>query len=216
VASFCRQSYVLLWAGLLKGLQLALWPRLRPALGDYAYPAAYPVSLRLFALATWYCGSLRSPVALALLVFAALGTWGLRRGDYLIEGGHDLGDVIVGGRVYNGTALPELAGRYVFGYWSDGFVPGDAILLVATPPPGWNATAFPDFAANLTPEDIGMWSVQRLNVTGPPAGEAFLLGFGEDEESELYALTTGVAGPDASTATGRVWKIVPAEAASGI
>ncbi|WP_243669380.1 hypothetical protein [Methanoculleus chikugoensis] len=36
-----QASHVLLWAGLLKGLQLALWPRLRPALGgDYAYPAA--------------------------------------------------------------------------------------------------------------------------------------------------------------------------------
>ncbi len=77
-----QACYVLLWAGLLKGLQMALWPRLRPALGEYAYPAAYPASLLLFALATWYCGLLRVPVALALLVFVALGIWGLRRGDY--------------------------------------------------------------------------------------------------------------------------------------
>ncbi|KLK88610.1 hypothetical protein SZ63_06325 [Methanoculleus sediminis] len=76
---------VLLWAGLLKGLQMALWPRLRPALGDYAYPAAYPASLLLFALATWYCGLLRLPVALALLVFAALGAYGIRRGDYRLR-----------------------------------------------------------------------------------------------------------------------------------
>ncbi|MDN7013647.1 PQQ-dependent sugar dehydrogenase [Methanoculleus sp. FWC-SCC3] len=130
----------------------------------------------------------------------------------IIEGGRDLGDVIVGGRVYNGTALPELSGRYVFGYWSDGFIPGDVILLAATPPPGWNASAFPDSAANLTAGDVAMWSVQRLNVT--PTGEAFLLGFGEDEESELYVLTTGVAGPDPSTATGRVWKVVPGNAAA--
>ncbi|WP_261595997.1 DUF2298 domain-containing protein [Methanoculleus formosensis] len=73
---------VLLWAGLLKGLQMALWPRLRPALGDYAYPAAYPASLLLFALATWYCGLFHAPVALALLVFLALGVYGIRRGDY--------------------------------------------------------------------------------------------------------------------------------------
>ena len=77
-----QACYVLLWAGLLKGLQMALWPRLRPALGEYAYPAAYPASLLLFALATWYCGLLRVPVALALLVFVALGIWGLQRGDY--------------------------------------------------------------------------------------------------------------------------------------
>lgn len=77
-----QASSLLLWAGLLKGLQLALWPRLRPVLGDYAYPAAYPASLLLFALATWYCGFLRIPVALALLLFVALGIYGLYRGDY--------------------------------------------------------------------------------------------------------------------------------------
>ncbi|WP_235808235.1 DUF2298 domain-containing protein [Methanoculleus horonobensis] len=76
---------VLLWTGLLKGLQMALWPRLRPALGDYAYPAAYPASLLLFALATWYCGLLRLPVALALLVSILLGIYGIRRGDYRLR-----------------------------------------------------------------------------------------------------------------------------------
>ncbi len=80
------QAYdVILWAGLLKGLQLALWPRLRPALGSLAYPAAYPASLLLFALATWYCGLLRVPVALALLVFLGLGLYGIRRGDYQLR-----------------------------------------------------------------------------------------------------------------------------------
>ncbi len=135
----------------------------------------------------------------------------------VIEGGRDLGPVIIGGRVYNGTAVPDLSGRYVFGYWNGNFA-------AATPPPGWNASAFPDSAENLTPEDVAMWRLQRLNVTATPAepADTFLLGFGEDEDSELYVLTTGVAGPDASTATGRVWKIVPAgadpvavEAASG-
>jgi YYY domain-containing protein len=80
------QAYdVLLWAGLLKGLQLALWPRLRPALGGLAYPAAYPASLLLFALVTWYCGLLRVPVALALLVFLGLGIYGIRRGEYRLQ-----------------------------------------------------------------------------------------------------------------------------------
>ncbi|KDE55832.1 plastocyanin [Methanoculleus sp. MH98A] len=130
----------------------------------------------------------------------------------VIEGGHDLGVVFVGGRVYNGTALPDLAGRYVFGYWSTGFDVANATLLVATPPAEWNATAFPDSAENLTPEDVAMWSLQRLNVTGTPAGtlDAYLLGFGEGGESELYALTSEDAGPDAANATGTVWKIVPA------
>ncbi len=76
---------VLLWAGVLKALQMALWPHLRPALGDYAYPAAYPASLLLFALATWYCGLLRIPVTLALLLFFVLAALALWRGSYRTE-----------------------------------------------------------------------------------------------------------------------------------
>ena len=125
----------------------------------------------------------------------------------IIEGGHDLGSVIIGGRVYNGTALPDLSGRYVFGYWS-------GTLAAATPPAGWNASDFPGTAGALAPGDIAMWRIQRLNVTGTPV-DPFLLGFGVDEDGEIYALTTGVSGPDASTATGRVWRLVPAGAASG-
>ena len=64
---------------------MVLWPHIHPALGDYAYPAAYPVSLLLFALATWYCGLLRIPVTLALLLFAALAVFALWRGDYRID-----------------------------------------------------------------------------------------------------------------------------------
>ncbi|MDN7013648.1 plastocyanin [Methanoculleus sp. FWC-SCC3] len=128
----------------------------------------------------------------------------------VIEGGRDLGVVFVGGRVYNGTALPDLSGRYVFGYWSTGFDVANATLLVATPPAEWNASAFPDSAENLTPEDVAMWSLQRLNVTPTGTLDAYLLGFGEDADAELYALTSEDAGPDTGNATGAVWKIVPA------
>ena len=76
---------VLLWAGLIKLLQMTLWPSLRQTLGDYAYPAAYPASLLLFALATWYCGFFRIPVILALLLFILLGS-GASGGDYWIPG----------------------------------------------------------------------------------------------------------------------------------
>ena len=135
----------------------------------------------------------------------------------IIEGGHDLGVVLVGGRIYNGTEIPGLAGRYVFGYWSDNFAAGNAALLAATPPAGWNASEFPGSAENLTPGDVAMWRLQRVNVTGTPAGTvaAFLLGFGEDENSDLYVLTTDLGGPDASTAIGRVWKVVPANVTPG-
>ncbi len=113
---------VLLWAGLLKGLQMALWPRLRPALGDYAYPAAYPASLLLFTLMTWYCGLLRVPVALALLVFLALGVWGIRRGDYRLS---EIRSLLSWDAVFLVGFLFALAVRFVnppIGYFSEQYM----------------------------------------------------------------------------------------------
>jgi glucose/arabinose dehydrogenase/plastocyanin len=124
----------------------------------------------------------------------------------IFEGGRDLGIVVVGGNVYRGTAVPELEGKYVFGYWSDSRTVGNGTLLVATPPEGWAA---PQSAANLTPEANAMWEVQPVNIT---SGEnetlgMFLRGFGEDAERDLYVLTNDVGGPDNSTSTGRVWRV---------
>jgi Uncharacterized membrane protein len=113
---------VLLWAGLLKGLQLALWPRLRPALGDYAYPAAYPASLLLFALATWYCGLLRIPVALALLIFLGLGAYGIRRGEYRLR---EIRGLLAWDAVFLVGFLFALAVRFVnppIGYFSEQYM----------------------------------------------------------------------------------------------
>ena len=126
----------------------------------------------------------------------------------IFEGGRDLGIVVVGGNVYRGTAVPELEGRYIFGYWSDSRTVGNGTLLAATPPAGWAA---PQSAANLTPEANAMWEVQMVNIT---SGEnetlgMFLRGFGEDAERELYVLTNDVGGPDPSTSTGKVWRVVP-------
>nr|WP_303715137.1 PQQ-dependent sugar dehydrogenase [Methanoculleus marisnigri] len=124
----------------------------------------------------------------------------------IFEGGRDLGIVVVGGNVYRGTAVPDLEGRYVFGYWSDSRTVGNGTLLAAKPPAGWAA---PQSAANLTPEANAMWEVQMVNIT---SGEnetlgMFLRGFGEDAERELYVLTNDVGGPDPSTSTGRVWRV---------
>ncbi|MCK9306509.1 MAG: PQQ-dependent sugar dehydrogenase [Methanoculleus sp.] len=126
----------------------------------------------------------------------------------VFEGGRDLGIVVVGGNVYRGTAVPDLEGKYVFGYWSDSRTVGNGTLLVATPPEGWDEGALPD-ATNLTPEANAMWEVQTVNIT---SGEnetlgMFLRGFGEDAERELYVLTNDVGGPDNTTSTGRVWRV---------
>ncbi|MCM2465011.1 DUF2298 domain-containing protein [Methanoculleus oceani] len=117
------QAYdVLLWVALIKGIQLALWPRLRPALGDYAYPAAYPASLLLFALATWYCGLLGVPVALALLVFVGLGAYGLSRGEYRPR---EIRDLLAWDAVFAVGFLFALAVRFVnppIGYFSEQYM----------------------------------------------------------------------------------------------
>ncbi|MDG6257830.1 MAG: DUF2298 domain-containing protein [Methanomicrobiaceae archaeon] len=64
--------YVVSWLAILKLLQMALWPNLRRGFADLAYPAAYPASLLLFTLVSWYLGLIHLPVQLALLPFVLL------------------------------------------------------------------------------------------------------------------------------------------------
>ena len=129
----------------------------------------------------------------------------------IFEGGHDLGIVIVGGDVYRGNTVVGLQGRYIFGYWSDSRTVGNGTLLAATPPAGWAEGALPPTAAGLTPEDNAMWQAQIVNATAQNSDTLgmFLRGFGEDADLDMYVLTSDVGGPDASTSTGKVWKIVP-------
>jgi len=129
----------------------------------------------------------------------------------IFEGGHDLGLVVVGGNVYRGTTVTGLDGRYLFGYWSDSRTVGNGTILAATPPTGWTEGALPETAASLTPEENAMWEVQTVNIiarNNETLG-AFLRGFGEDTNRDMYVLTNDVGGPDPSTSTGKLWKIVP-------
>jgi glucose/arabinose dehydrogenase len=106
-----------------------------------------------------------------------------------------LGMAVIGGYIYRGNTLPDLQGRYIFGDWSSNFNQGQGVLLVASPP-----------------ETEGeLWEIQELEVAGFPGGELghFLLSFGQDEENELYVLTSDSTGPTAST--GRVYRIVSPE-----
>ena len=125
----------------------------------------------------------------------------------IFEGGRDLGIVVVGGNVYRGTAAPNLEGKYVFGYWSDSRTVGNGTLLAATPPEGWTA---PESAENLTAGANAMWEAQSVNITGSENETLgmFLRGFGEDANQDLYVLTNDVGGPDNTTSTGRVWRVV--------
>ncbi len=43
----------------------------------------------------------------------------------VVELGHDVGNTVVGGVVYRGSALPSLQGAYIFGTWSNTFTAGN-------------------------------------------------------------------------------------------
>jgi glucose/arabinose dehydrogenase len=124
---------------------------------------------------------------------------GVRAGDPLIDpvieyanhhqpGG--LGAVVVGGHVYRGPALPQFAGRYVFGDWSLEFEEPNGTLFVASP------------------RKKGLWLMQELRVTTNPSGriDHYVLGFGQDSSGEVYVLVTKNTGPTGNT--GKVFKIV--------
>jgi glucose/arabinose dehydrogenase len=128
----------------------------------------------------------------------------------VVELGHDMGTAIVGGFVYRGSFLPELRGAYIFGAWSG---TGDGgRILVATPPPGLDLDAYPLEAGHVTPELNRMWTTREVQVAGSPDGQvhAYVRGFGEDEDGEVYVMVSREMGPDPGATTGEVLRLVPA------
>lgn len=138
----------------------------------------------------------------------------------VVEYGHDVGNVIVGGEVYRGTGLQDFTGKYVFGSWSspDNYVTPNGILFVATPPDDWEST-IPSTAEDLTPEDNAMWTLQELKVIDAPGQEdgrldQFVRSISRDNDNEIYLLTNTVGGPNSSTQTGSLWKFVQSQGAT--
>jgi hypothetical protein len=99
--------------------------------------------------------------------------------------------VIVGGYVYEGKALMALMGSYVFADWSSSFAKGDGTLYMANP------------AGN------GLWKMEEIRVEGRPGGRIneYIRSFGQDDEGELYVLTSDEGG--LSGDTGKIYKMVP-------
>jgi len=99
---------------------------------------------------------------------------------------------VTGGYVYRGTAMPCLEGEYLFGDWSTSFGTPDGSL----------------FAARQS--DDGTWEMRSLTVAGDDNGriDRFILSFGEDEDGELYVLTTESASPQGTT--GEVFRLIEA------
>jgi glucose/arabinose dehydrogenase len=115
--------------------------------------------------------------------------------DPVLEYSHDeVGLAIVGGHVYRGSELPELAGRYVFGDWSADWTTQQPLprgsLLVTDP----------------TPASTGTWAWERLGVD--EGINRFVTGLGEDAAGELYVMTRSFTGP--TGLSGVVYRIAPA------
>ena len=95
-----------------------------------------------------------------------------------------LGNVSIGGYVYEGTAEPDLSGKYIFG--------------VLTQSDGANGAIYTADRAGST------WNYEKLVIDNTSNGEIgeFVLGFGKDKSGEVYVLTNGE-----SPNSGRVYKI---------
>jgi len=104
-----------------------------------------------------------------------------------------IGLAVVGGYVYRGSAIPTLAGQYVFGDYntSTNSTPGGVLLAL----------------------DSSNWSLSRPVVVGNVP--FFLMSMGQGEDGELYVATEVARGPRVnptnSQPSGTIYKIVQAQ-----
>jgi glucose/arabinose dehydrogenase len=116
-----------------------------------------------------------------------------RLSDPMIAYTHE-GDLsaIIGGMIYQGNALSELNGGYIFGDWGRG-----------------NGRLF---IAHSRIVDSGLWKITEIEVSVPGNGSGMgqLLGIGQDENGNLYLLTKA-PGVGASGNTGYIYKLVPGD-----
>ncbi len=132
----------------------------------------------------------------------------------VVELGHDVGDTIVGGVVYRGSALSTMQGSYFFGTWSDeSRIVGNGTLLVATPPSGLDTATLPDAATSLTAAQNAMWTTRLVTVANSANGRinAFVRGLYETTDHEVLVLINQNGGPGLTPQnSGEIWQMVPA------
>ncbi|HOF50168.1 MAG TPA: PQQ-dependent sugar dehydrogenase [Candidatus Colwellbacteria bacterium] len=104
----------------------------------------------------------------------------------ILEYDHSQGISLIGGFVYRGKEIPKLYGKYVFGDWSGSFTSAAGKIFVAEP--------------------SAQTKTRGWTITHTKEINSFVLGFGEDENGELYLLTSNEAGPAGNT--GKIYKIV--------
>lgn len=76
---------VVSWFVILTLLQISIYPSLKKTFGNFAFPVAFPASLLLFTLISWYCGLTHIPVQAALIPFLGLAAWHLYHHAYRID-----------------------------------------------------------------------------------------------------------------------------------
>lgn len=124
---------------------------------------------------------------------------GVRGGEPLIDPiieyphsyeGRGVGSAVIGGYIYENSAIPQINGTYVF---------GDYRKTSETETPTGSL-----FAA--TPDNEGQWSLEELAIENTDNGllGAYVLALGRDNDGELYVLTTENPGGDATGAVHRI------------
>ena len=73
---------VISWLAVLVLLQISIYPSLKRMFDSFAFPAAFPASVLVFTLISWYCGLVRLPIHCSLIPFLALIGYHLYQGDY--------------------------------------------------------------------------------------------------------------------------------------
>ncbi len=101
-----------------------------------------------------------------------------------------MGISITGGYVYRG-ANEAWQGKYIFGDWSKSFATMQGQIFIGNP------------------ADDGTWSMSETEVVGMEGDRPYILAFAQDNDGEVYALTSITTGPVGSLDT--IYKVVPAE-----
>ncbi len=92
--------------------------------------------------------------------------------DPIAQYDHDEGIAIVGGFVYRGVKIPALTGSYIFGDFAQTFSNDGRLFYLD-----------------------GAGDVVEFNLLGQPALNLSLLGFGQDENGEVYVLANNTGVP---------------------
>ncbi len=98
---------------------------------------------------------------------------------------------VIGGNVYRGQTIHGLKGNYVFGSFSKSGSPQGELFVAR-------------------PAGPGLWPFEELTLKSfTDHLGAFVKGFGQDLQGEIYVATSTVLGP--AGVSGKVYKLVPAE-----